>query len=224
MKKIITLSICVLLTVTLFACGNSEGVSQTDYNKLLDENKLLRERLEEFESSSIDVPEMPDTEDSTDIPDPVSSNAEIWEIHYYLDSFRQPTENSYIAALFDGVFSNSATSNSNLIARILVDSNDIAIILFEYGRTQVKNSSTRNSTTYNITMRTDDDKDIRIVGDMPAGSDRIYIPTDNKKDIINALSGTGEVSFYIVNAERTTTNYLFTATAANFADVYKDYN
>lgn len=67
-----------------------------------------------------------------------------WRIDYSVDDFNQPTDEWYITEdeYLVGTFSNSATTNSELYANVMVDLDDnVMIFLYEYGSRQVKNSS-----------------------------------------------------------------------------------
>lgn len=55
-----------------------------------------------------------------------------WEISYYVDEFQEKTEEKYIKQTVLGTFSNSATTNSDLLAHILVDKDNIRLRLQEY--------------------------------------------------------------------------------------------
>lgn len=61
-------------------------------------------------------------------------NLGIWKIGYYVDKFNEPTKDPYISTEVNGRFSNSATTNSDLKVRFLVDFSEIRIQLYEYGR------------------------------------------------------------------------------------------
>jgi hypothetical protein len=61
-----------------------------------------------------------------------------WEIAHYVDEFQEETDEKYIKQSALGTFSNSATTNSDLVAHILVDKNDIRLRLQEYGRRYAK--------------------------------------------------------------------------------------
>jgi hypothetical protein len=202
MKRFIIAILLTASVLVLTAC-NSGGFSQEEYDKLSSEIDELRELLGENNSDSII------TED--------------WEIRYYVDEFNLPTSVAYIinSNPADGTFSNSATTNSNLLAEILVDKYDVCIFLYTYGRSQVKNSSTRNSQSYSITMRTENGNRQEITGSMRASGDRITIDSAYRVRVINALlHGSGSVSFYIVETDRPSTNYLFSVETSNFEEVY----
>ena len=157
----------------------------------------------------------------TDITELLENKSGPWRITYYLDEFKQPTSDGFVGyATHNGTFSNSATKDSALMVMFLVDKEKIAIVLQEYGRNVVVNSSTRNLTVYNITMRTDDDSRYEMTGVINLGGDRIIIDERYWDIVIGALSGTGTIDFYIVQEDRPTTTYLFTIEAANFADEY----
>ena len=65
------------------------------------------------------------------------NNTGMWVNRYYVDEFHEPTDEMYIknAELIKGVFSNTATQNSDLNVKFLIDRYcDINIQLFEYAR------------------------------------------------------------------------------------------
>ena len=152
----------------------------------------------------------------------------IWAVEYYVDDFDQPTDKWYISTdnSVEGNFSNSATTKSQLNAQIAVDKDEetggdrVAIFLWEYGRTMVKNSSEQTVDEYNIIMRTADGSDHDLTGTMYCGGDRLFIDDSYVGDVIAALKESGTVSFRIVDANRTTSTYLFSIETSNFGSVY----
>ena len=72
-----------------------------------------------------------------------STDSGNWKINYYVDEFDEPTNNGYISnlKLLEGLFSNSATNDSDLIAYFLIDKKSVAIKLFEYSSYLVTGSS-----------------------------------------------------------------------------------
>lgn len=70
------------------------------------------------------------------------NNTGIWNIAYYVDDFGEPTKKGYIRnpSYIRGTFSNTATQNSDLNVRFLIDSaTDVSIMLYEYaGNNPVK--------------------------------------------------------------------------------------
>lgn len=61
-----------------------------------------------------------------------------WELKSYSDSFGDETDDRYLTLLGNGVFSNSATLNSDLKALLFVDGNSFSFRLIEYGFSPVK--------------------------------------------------------------------------------------
>jgi hypothetical protein len=55
-----------------------------------------------------------------------------WSINHYVDDFGEATKEPYITTFVNGTFSNSATTNSELNVRFLIDKDDIRIQLYEY--------------------------------------------------------------------------------------------
>ncbi len=161
-----------------------------------------------------------------------------WTINYYVDRFGDKTGKKYITTLrdIDGTFSNSATTNSELKARILIDRNDtdlnlkkctrIAIILYEYEKNQVKSSYDRS---FRIYVRDSNGEKTSSKGSLYG--DRVYIDSwgydkDNKHNkgpglekILNALYRGGEVKF-VLEEENSTSSYVFTIDASKFGNAY----
>ncbi len=146
----------------------------------------------------------------------------IFSTGYYVDEFNQPTSDGYVMneSYISGTFSNSATTDSLLYVQVLVDKEDIAIFLYEYGRNTVKNSSSRYVEEYDITMKTADGTKHNLTGTIYCGGDRLFIDSNYETTVLNALKSGEKVSFYIVQSDRTTTTYLFTVNTSNFAEEY----
>lgn len=164
---------------------------------------------------------------STGICSRCNENFGGWEIRYYVDEFNRPTDEMYITNtdLIVGTFSNSATNNSLLKARILVDNLDgprVSIILYEYGNNQVKSYY---EATYNITLLDTNDEKHNLKGIMYDGGDRVklyvsYGGYDYISMMINALLQPGEVSLYMVESKYTVNEYLFSVDTSNFSELY----
>lgn len=198
--RLLTFALVFFMAFTLTACSNGSRNNESPRN--------------ESDPKSSPTPE---AETSTPASGP-------WELHYYTDSFRQPTSEAFVMVLCDGVFSNSATSNSTLSASVVLDKETMSFVLFEYGNHKVKNPSSKNSIFYRITMRWENGDDIAMMGVMGANGDRIYVDEKSRDVIVKALSGSGNVSFYIAQDDRKTTNYLFSVETANFVDIYQNLN
>lgn len=142
-----------------------------------------------------------------------------WEIGHYVDEFQEETEEKYIKQSALGTFSNSATTNSDLVAHILVDKNDIRLRLQEYGRSYAK-----------------DDESIRFrikSGDSLVTELRMWVNRDgyveflsyNKKmqdSLKNILLRGGEVKFSGVIDHYGKSTYHFTFNADKFQNALKE--
>ena len=79
-----------------------------------------------------------------------------WESKYFVDEFGDLTNNAYITSTQYGVFSNSATTNSTLKVKFLIEKDEVAIQLYEYGGTSpVKTSG--SSKEYRIKIKVNDE-------------------------------------------------------------------
>lgn len=136
------------------------------------------------------------------------SNTGMWELTYYVDEFGLPTDTKYIrnAEYISGTFSNTATNNSDLNVRLLIDEDDVSIMLYEYSRSQVKNSYSKG-TEYRVSVLDSSGERHILTGRMY--SDRIsFYPTDTNT-LLGVLKAGGTIRFSIVESDRTTTKYNF---------------
>lgn len=58
----------------------------------------------------------------------------IWKVTYYVDDFGEPTKDGYVFTSCTGKFSNSATTNSELGVKFIIDESVFCIQLYEYNR------------------------------------------------------------------------------------------
>lgn len=156
-----------------------------------------------------------------------NENTDNWEIRYYMDQFNQPTSKAYVVnkSIVSGAFSNTATTDSELDAQLIIEDGKVSIRLWEYGDMLVKSSYSKD---YNITMRRTDGTDCYLTGRISSGGDRINVVDKgeyfyNPNTIIEELQKDGNVGFYITEEERLSTKYLFIVETDNFADTYKSF-
>lgn len=214
-KKIFSLLASIAILLSLLACGDSTSNSKA--NRSANQNK--------------------ETDALTDIETPEEEKIKnTWEIRYYVDEFKQPTSNGYVTnkQIFQGTFSNTATTDSMLKASILADECNISIRLWEYGHMAVKSTHNKD---YDITILKPDGNKEKFEGLM--NGDRMYIGgyhllplaecanidielnlSAATLDMLSILQNGGDVSFYIVESDRPSTTYLFTVDASGFAEEY----
>lgn len=78
---------------------------------------------------------------------PVPTGTGSWELRAYQDEFGEKGSQKYLLLMGSGVFSNSATTNSNMTAILFIDKDDFAFKLVEYDSSVAKND---HSFTYRI--------------------------------------------------------------------------
>lgn len=137
------------------------------------------------------------------------NNTGIWELGHYVDNFGEKTGQSFITntKLIKGVFSNSATENSNLNVGFLInDTSKISIQLFEYGRNNpVKQYRTKYYTIY---MQDKDGQKFKLSG-YNASTDRLTLFDSNALILHNALIKGGTIKLNIIEDDTPTTKYSF---------------
>ena len=241
-QKLFLFIAIILFALFITACG---GNTYAEPNDLQAQNEELQKRIEELENeknhtaapvcevetidfmtepeTTTEIPTEAPTEPPTTTEEPTPEPTEPpkagdWVIRYYVDEFKQPTNEGYVHNnhYFEGIFSNSATTDSELKVVFLVDKENLCIQLYEYGKYMVKTSLSRK---YDIIIKSPNDNKYNLTGTLY--NDRIKIDDKYKSDVITALSENENVTFYIVQSEQRTTNYLFDVPTSNFAYAYQ---
>jgi hypothetical protein len=137
---------------------------------------------------------------------------------YFVDKFGDPTENAYLIMNFSGVFSNSATNNSELKASILLSEYEIGIGLYEYGKYLVKD----NIPGVIVMMKASDGTVYSQIGELKPELGRIIIDKLNYNiDIKKIFAGIKNTKFYIYDPKYPVTNYSFSCVLPSI-DYIKD--
>ena len=148
------------------------------------------------------------------------TNQSAWETGNYNDEFGQATSKKYIATkCLDGKFSNSATTNSTLWAAIQIDSNNIGIMLWEYGNLLVK--GTFDYENYDVTILDENGTKHYFTTTIYKSNTRLYFKDSDRTKIVNLLSQNDELSFYIKSTKYSISTYLFTINSAGFSEAYR---
>lgn len=143
------------------------------------------------------------------------NNTGMWRVGHYVDEFGEPTKLGYInnSSHIEGVFSNTATQDSNLNVNFLITSpSKISIQLYEYAKNNpVKAYSSKN---YSVLIM---DKDggrlkLRAVN----YSDRLTLGTSHSRQLNKALLKGGNIKFKIYEVNTPTTEYEFTIKNADW--------
>ena len=201
-------------------CLSSMGCGSTATTESADNESSTQMTVEDVETTTED--EGSSTSDSAELNT-------CWEKDFYVDEFDEPTDDWYIrgtndtGAVTNAKFSNSATSNSELLVQILVDSEEVTIFLYEYGSNQLKNSSSYSDDTFSITLRSASGEESSFKGTLYGnGGDRIYLNKAGRKAIKKALKGDEAFKLYIVEDDMQTSTYLFSVEPSNFGELYKE--
>ena len=145
----------------------------------------------------------------------------LWMVKYYVDEFKQPTDEAYIAnsEWFEGTFSNTATTNSRLRASLLIEKDSFGIKLLEYGDNVVKGYQ-RDGHKYTVVALVDGEK-TQGNGTLYKGSSVIWLRDECTNDFLDLLKSGKEMQIYLKQIDYNDT-YLFTIPASSgFADMYQ---
>ena len=144
-----------------------------------------------------------------------------WKMSFYVDEFDNPTNEAYItnSDVFVGTFSNSATTDSKLYARILIDENRVSIKLWEYGSVEVNAYST---TKYKITILDESGTKHYTTGTMYENGERIRL---EDWTLVSLLQNNSQIKVYIEEDSKYGyhSTYLFTVKNGNFNSVYSEF-
>ena len=126
-----------------------------------------------------------------------------WTIHEYVNDFDESTGEKYLLQRSsNGSFSNSATTNSELIGIILIDSKDIRIQLKEYGSRYAKDEEF-------ISFKVKKDDEIVDLGNLNYINNQGYIRIVKAGSLMKLLLEGGDLKFYgNVNNGRSTYNFI----------------
>lgn len=157
-----------------------------------------------------------------------------WTEEYYVDEFNDPTDKKYIRGAFEGTFSNSATSNSNLTAMLIIDKylnygsdyfdQDIfRIRLLEYGSHNASFSGSEE-TDVEIKIKIDNVVTQDTAYFLDPSNGEIYINRRNEIFVpfIAAMNDGKEVSFAITVSSygRVSSTYRFDVDPEGLSDIY----
>lgn len=114
-----------------------------------------------------------------------------WAVGNYVDEFGDLTGNNFLSNIIFGKFSNSATTNSRLKVRFLVDKDKVSIQLYEYDSQLVKT----DIEGYRVSIKYDGN--VETFYGVPLEGDRLKITHNNAKKLINIFKEYDNIKFYI---------------------------
>ncbi len=157
---------------------------------------------------------------STAVAEDVKSGA--WVKKYYVDDFNDPTDEWYITTALSGTFSNTAATNSELNGVIIVDSDSIAFVLYEYGQYRVINDGLSDKPEfYHVKIKDPAGKVYDFEGLIPSNGDRIFISDRYRQQVARILQGSGTVKFSVTPTDKSLPKYVFSIKdTSGFIDLF----
>ena len=123
-------------------------------------------------------------------PSPIEEAQTHWSIGFYVDKFDEPTGEKYVWGHTNGVFSNSATTNSDLYVTFIIDKKNVSIKLYEYGR----NHPVKSGGSYDVIYKQNDNKHY---GSGFLGSDKLKLDRKDGMEVVKMFIKGDEVQFHI---------------------------
>lgn len=145
-------------------------------------------------------------------------NFSAWELGEYTDEFNQPSGKKYMVVDSYGTFSNSATTNSKLLAAVQIDKDDVRIMLWEYGSHLVK--GTFDYENYSVSILDENGTKHSFTGTIYKGNTRIRFGSADESKIIELLRNNSTLKIYLQSTKYSVSSYLFTINTAGFDTMY----
>ena len=148
-----------------------------------------------------------------------------WKINYYVDEFKEPTDEGFVTndPPLEGTFSNSATTNSFLGAFFLIEEDFVSLKLFEYGDNLVTNPYSKLA-YYNVSVLDQNKNKKTFYGAIsPNGSLLCIYDNDDFsscKQFIDLLKKDGSIKISISDSYNS--SYLFTVDCNGFKESYSE--
>jgi len=146
-----------------------------------------------------------------------------WQVKYFVDDFQEPTKEGYLQIISTGVFTNSATTNSELSMKVIVDQDKrVQIMLYEYGNIQVKSSS-RDGSFYSLKIL---NSDSTYNGEGFFYSDRVTFSNENLELMLSTIKNGGKAKIYLREQSKysSPSSYLAEFDFTNFEKAFKILN
>ncbi len=206
------LAVCLtaVMALTTYAGFDYSQLDAMTQQELQDLQNEITKRLEDYDEEG--------TEDETVEENEVKADSN-WEIEYFIDEFKQPTDKGYITnkGYFTGLFSNSATTDSKLAGYFVVEKDRVGLELFEYGNNEVNNPYS-HSQGYSILVLDQKGEKRSYKGSINSKSSRLYF---SGTSFLSILKKDGEISIRI-NEDDSLTSYLFSIDCTGFNDRYTE--
>ncbi|MCK9192130.1 MAG: hypothetical protein M0P10_11385 [Sphaerochaetaceae bacterium] len=125
-----------------------------------------------------------------------NTEGNFWKINYFSDDFGDSTNEKYLepSHILSGLFSNSATTNSDLTARILIPYNEVQLFMEEYGLLPVKGSISKIRYKITIKLANGSTEDL---GSAWNNNDRVIFNSKQSSKIIVALTSGNSFKLFL---------------------------
>ncbi len=157
--------------------------------------------------------------DGEDFTIPVPTGTGSWELKAFKDEFGEEGSEKYLLLRGKGVFSNSATTNSNMTAFFYAQEGGYGFKLVEYNSHVVKSD---DSYQYRIKDSTGDVYEMTLFNSETSGQMNVWLPSDmSKLEEILTKGGIITVSVRERNAYSTPDTYLFKLNVSGYTEAVK---
>jgi len=141
----------------------------------------------------------------------------VWVRRSYVDEFNDPTGNEYASTRVDGTFSNTATQNSEISVVVIVDTDSVSFMIYEYNSYRVSNTFSK-AQEYQVLVKEPDGTTHEYIGTIQSGSDRISLSFKDSYALKDLLKNLGTFRFAIYEGGNSVTEYHFSINSDGFED------
>lgn len=180
-----------LLSIGLFLLLVSCGTQQKQPNQQVIKEKRIADSIATVDKQKLKAEEI---EKQRILKE---SSLGIWYTNFYTDEFGEKTKEGFIGTVLNGVFSNSATENSDLRVQFLISNpNNVSIKLFEYAGTNPVKSGVEHG--YRIRVRQDTLPPVELFAQNY--SDRLTLIKNDSKKLNDMFLRGGTLKFSIIES------------------------
>ena len=137
----------------------------------------------------------------------------LWELHYFVDEFKEKTKNGYLSQKCQGQFSNSATEDSKLNVQVIYSKNSLQFFFYEYGNSLLKSFKGARGEQYQVKIKEVDKEGIIYNEWAYFITDRMYI---DDSVVVQSFQEGKKLKFLVRNPSKySSSTYLFNVDASN---------
>ena len=143
-----------------------------------------------------------------------------WSLRYYVDEFGDDTDSKYIMVDTEGLFSNSATTNSRLYVQMLISADEPLATyfkLYEYGSSPVTSYDSYGD-PYRCSMKNSENEKYKFTALLGGAFSQTTLGTRNEEKLIEWISLEEKIKFVCIEDGVVSSKYNFELNFEGYGD------